>query len=220
MEMERWNRKNMPLVDSVPKREDEVPGLPTTVRQFVAKAASGGAGIRNGKAADAERCAELINRTHVGRDLFKPYTAASLFERLEPWQGPAIRRAAYSWDDLYVCERGGEIVVCAGLWDRGRDVRERWRHRENGQERLTTATALLDIGYAEGHADALATLIEHLIGVSHELGRDYLVAPLESLPEVSTLLERLESVPETRYLQWRGEDPPLTAPPHLDLVYW
>jgi hypothetical protein len=26
--------------------------------------------------------------------------------------------------------------------------------------------------------------------------------------------------PETRYLQWRAERPPLTAPAHLDLVYW
>jgi hypothetical protein len=223
MEMERWNRKNMPHVDSVPKRDEDVPGIPVTVQQFTASRPSGGAsGIRNARRDDLERCVALINRTHAGHDLFRPYTTEYLFDRLEPW-GIAMGawpQPVYTWSDFLVLERAGQIVACAGLWDRGRDISEHWRHRETGAERATTATALLDIGYAEGHEDALAALIDHLVGVTHELGRDYLVAPLGALPEVSALLSSRDNVPETRYLQWRTDDPPLATPAHLDLVYW
>jgi len=213
----------MPQVDSVPKRDDEVPGIPVTVAQYTASASVAEAsGVRTATANDVQRCVALINRTHGGRDLFRPYTPEFLFDRLEPWNEPVGMwpRLTYTWSDFYVVERGGEIVACAGLWDRGRDAWERWRHRETDAERVTSATALLDIGYAEGHADALASLIEHLVGVTHGLGRDYLVAPIEGLPEVSALLSSRDSVPETRYLQWRGDDPLLTTPAHLDLAYW
>ena len=115
---------------------------------------------------------------------------------------------------------GGRDKPGAGLWDRGRDVWERWRHRETGEERVLAGTALLDYGFAEGHERALKALIEHLIGVTHSLGRAYLVAPLETLPEVAALLEARRPIAETRYLQWRAEQPALTPPPYLDLVYW
>jgi len=223
MEMERWNRTHMPQVDSVPKRDDDVPGIPVTVAQFTASASvAEAAGVRTASAGDVERCVALINRTHGGRDLFRPYTPEFLFDRLEPWTAPMglWSRPVYTWSDFYVIERGGEMVACAGLWDRGRDVTERWRHRETGAERTTTVSALLDIGHAEGHEDALAALIEHLAGVTHALGRDYLVASVEALPAVASLLASHDSVPETRYLQWRGDDPPLSTPAHLDLAYW
>jgi hypothetical protein len=114
----------------------------------------------------------------------------------------------------------GAIVACAGLWDRGRDLRERWRHRETGDERVVSIAALLDIGFAEGHEDELGALVEKLIGVTHSLGRDYLIVPLEALPRVEALLARNRPVRETRYLQWRAEKPSITAPMHVDLVYW
>jgi hypothetical protein len=132
---------------------------------------------------DYERCAALINRTHAGRDLFRAYTAEWLRDRLEhdvpqgaPWQ------PAYALPDFQVLERGGAVVACPGLWDRGRDVREHWTHRWTGQERIVSNTALLDIGFAEGHEDAMTGLIEHLLGETHELGRDYLTAPLATCP--------------------------------------
>lgn len=222
MTMERWNKKFMPSVSSVPTREDDVPGVPVTVSQFPATASAGTtAGIRQARPADYPRCAELINRTHGGRDLFVPCTPERLMERLEfdvpphaPWQ------PAYSSTDFWVLERGGAIVACAGLWDRGRDLRERWRHREGGQERTVSSTSLLDLGYADGADDAMASLIEHLIGVTHDLERDVLTAPLETLPEVAGLLSKYDPSAETRYLQWRAETPVLTTPAFLDLVYW
>jgi hypothetical protein len=222
MTMERWNKKFMPSVDSVPKREGDVPGIPVTVLQLPARASTGESiGIRQVRPADYERCAELINRTHGGRDLFRPYTREWLMDRLEfdippgaQWQPP------YAATDYRVLEQQGDIVACAGLWDRGRDLRERWRHGESGQERTVASTFLLDFGFEAEADDAMASLIEHLVGVTHELGRDYLVAPLEYLPEVAARLEKLGGSDETRYLQWRADSPRLTTPAHLDLSYW
>ena len=47
----------------------------------------------------------------------------------------------YGYEAYYLLEDEGEIVACAGLWDRGRDLRERWRHRESGNERVVAVTA-------------------------------------------------------------------------------
>jgi hypothetical protein len=223
MTMEAWNRKMMPEVSSVPKREDQVPGIPTTVLQFSAKATAAADGVRTAREDDLARCAELINRTHGGRDLFRPYTREFLRERLNVGLeeiGKPFWTPPYGLADLYVLERGGEIVACAGLWDRGRDMRERWRHRETGEERVVSATALLDFGCAEGHEEALAALVGHLIGVTHALGRDFLLAALETQPRLAELLALHEPEPEVRYLQWRADEPPITAPVHVDLVYW
>ena len=222
MTMEKWNKKFMPEIGSVPKREDEVPGVPVTVLQIPATAtAREASGLRKAKPPDYERCAELINRTHAGRDLFVPYTSEWLRTRLEfdvpDWHD---YRPPYSLSDFFVLERGGRIVACAGLWDKGRDLRERWRHRESGAERVVESTMLLDIGYAQGADDAMAELIEHLVGVTHELGRDQLTAPLEYRPDVAAQLAKFEPVEDTRYLQWRADEPALTTPAHLDLVYW
>jgi hypothetical protein len=224
MTMESWNKKFMRKVETVPVREDNVPGLPVTVLEYPAKLGGASAnGIRPARVDDLERCAALINRTHAGRDLFRPYTLPSLMDRLDAGLAEGLEgrwRRPYSLDDFFVLEREGNIEACAGLWDRGRDVWERWRHRANGDERVIAVTALLDFGFDRGSPDALAMLIEHLIGVTHDLGRDYLVAPLESLPEVAKLLESRAPVAETRYLQWRAEHPALTPPPYVDLVYW
>jgi hypothetical protein len=225
MTMERWNRKNMPEVGSVPKRDDEVPGVPTTVLQYPASPASGSdERVRNARPDDLDACAAIINRTHDGRDLFRPYTAEFLHDRLDPGFTPPVAGAAplrpYTFDDFYVVERRGAIVACGGAWDRGRDIRERWRHRETGAERLLSVMSALDLGHADGHEDALALLIEHFVGIAHANGRDYVVVPLETLPEVAALLASREPVAETRYLQWRADTPVLKTPAHLDLVYW
>lgn len=223
MTMESWNRKFMRKVETVPLRDDNVPGLPVTVLEYPAKPEASSQGVRLARVSDLERCVALVNRTHAGRDLFRPYTVPSLTDRLDAGLAEGLEgrwRRAYSLDNFYVLERDGNIEACAGLWDRGRDVWERWRHRTAGDERLIAVTALLDYGFEAGSPGALAALIEHLIGVTHDLGRDYLVAPLESLPEVAELLGSRAPVAETRYLQWRAERPALTPPPYVDLVYW
>jgi hypothetical protein len=222
--MERWNRKHMPVLDSLPKRDEDVPGIPVTVMQYPAHASSGGGtSVRAARESDIEACAALINATHAGRDLFRPYTPDALFDRLDPGftpSGPRLNPRPYTLADFYVVELRGEIAACVGVWDRGRDLRERWRHRETGAEREISVLALLDFGVARGHDDALAALVEHSMGMAHERGRDYVVVPLESMPAVAALLARYEPVAETRYLQWRAETPVLRTPAYLDLVYW
>lgn len=66
----------------------------------------------------------------------------------------------------------------------------------------------------------MAALVEHFISLTHALGRDFLLAPLETMPEVADLLLAREPSEDTRYLQWRADTPALTTPAHLDLAYW
>ena len=225
MTMERWNRKNMPVLDSVPKRDDEVPGVPVTVLQYPARAT-----IR------IERAQSASPRPTICRDVPRSSTApmpASISSaRTRRSSSPtgsiragrrparASRRGRTRTTTSSCSSAAAQIVACAGAWDRGRDIRERWRHRESGAERTVSVMSMLDLGFAVGHEDALAALIEHFAGLAHERGRDYVVAPLGTLPDVASLLTSHEPVPETRYLQWRTETPTLKTPAHLNLVYW
>ena len=178
---------------------------------------------------DLARCVALVNRTHAGLDLFRPYTEERLRGRLDdPFWGPKppFWADVYGWGDHAVLVDGGEIVACAGLWDQGRNQRERWRDPKGGEERVVDHTALLDFGCAEGREDALAALIGHLAVRSKELGRATLVAPLEFLPAVREALAWAKPEPETRGLHVM----PFAAPglkldvaierPYTDLAYW
>ena len=73
---------------------------------------------------DLARCAELINRTHGGLDLFRPTGPDVLERRLDDvfWgPKPPFVPAVYGWPDFFVLVEGGEVVACASLWDRGLD---------------------------------------------------------------------------------------------------
>ena len=232
-----WWKKYVPeFWDDVPQREGEVPGIPVTVLQYPARpfdpsaslrAGGGAAGIRKARPADVARCVGLINRTHRGLDLFRPYSADFLSNRLddgtwgdrptEAWHGEWSH--VYGWDDYYVLEEGGRVVACAGLWDRGRDMRDRWRHTETGEEKVIAVTAVLDFGFEPGGENGMARLIAFLISETHRLGRDYLAVPLDHLPALAACLEEYEPVPETRALRWGLPEPPITRP-HIDLAYW
>lgn len=218
-----WRKYNPDIFEHVPEREGDVPGMPVTVQQVPARQLTDDvAGVRKASRDDVDASVALINRTHEGTDLFRPYTAEFLENRLDEgfWGArPAQWQPVYNWDDYYVFEEGGRIVACAGLWDRGRDMRERWRHKGTGEERIVSATALMDFGFAEGCEDAMARLVEHLAAVTHRLGRDDLLAPLQCLPEVASRVEHLQPVAETRALQWRMAEPKVTRP-YTDLAYW
>jgi hypothetical protein len=154
-----WKKYNPDFFEGVPERgEGEVPGIPVTVLQYPARpldpsaplrAGGDARGIRKAKPADVSRCVGLINRTHRGLDLFRPYTAEFLRDALdehlwgkghETW---AFYPHVYGWDEYYVLEEAGRVVACAGLWDRGRDLRDRWRHTKTGDERVIAVAALL-----------------------------------------------------------------------------
>ncbi len=183
------------------------------------------AGIRRIAEADLAECAALINRTHAGLDLFAPYSADGLKSVLDDgfWgDRPAWRPAVYGWNDLFVLEDAGAIIACAGLWDRGRDMRERWRSKE-GETRLVEVAAALDLGCAAGREDALARLLRHLAGLAAEKGRQSLIVDLERLPAVKAELADLEPREESRTLEWSPYAPALPATLgacFIDLRYW
>ena len=127
---------------------------------------------------------------------------------------------------MMVLRDGGEIVACAGLWDRGRDVRDRWSHRTTGEERVVDSTYVLDTGFALGCEDALADLLGHLLATTGELGRTTMVVALEFLPEVISRLRWADPQPEQRILETMGfsegdlrVDVTITRP-YTDLGYW
>lgn len=218
-----WNKHVPGFFEGTPQRAGEVPGIPIAVAQLPAAAAAAGASasVRPARAADLPACVELVNRTHGGLDLFRPYSAERLEERLDegywgaraPWY-PTV----YGWRDYFVLESGGRVRACAGLWDRGRDLRERIRVRKTGEERVFTATALLDWGFAEGAEEAMLELVAHLIARTRELGRDFLLAPADQEPALAKRLEAFDPASETRYLRWSSQ-PPITRP-YTDLRYW
>jgi len=182
-------------------------------------------GIRPVAADDLAECAALINRTHAGLDLFAPYTADSLKAVLDEgfWGERATwRPPVYGWSDFLVLEEDGRLVACAGLWDRGRDMRERWRSKD-GETRLVEVAAALDIGCAAGREDALARLLHHLAGLAAAKGRQSLIVDLERLPAVTRELADLEPRVESRTLEWSPYTPALPAKLgecSLDLRYW
>jgi len=205
-------------------------GLRVTVHHFRAQPFTGdAAGIRAARRSDTRKCVGLINRTHRGRDLFRPYSEDFLERRLDDrgWgPKPNFIVQVYGWKDYFVLEEQGRIVACAGLWDRGRDVREVWRQQETGETIRVETGALMDFGYAKGREDAMAGLLEYLLGRTHDLGRNDLLAPIEHLPALVKAMAAHEPAEETRDMATDGFhedglDVDVTMKkPYTDLAYW
>ncbi len=185
--------------------------------------------VRPVKPEDLARCVELINVTHQGLDLFRPYSVTFLEARMHDlfWgPKPHFVPEVYGWNDMHVLEENGEIVACGGVWDRGRDSRERWKHRETGEERIVDTACLMDFGFAPGHEQAGAALIENHLGIANSLGRTSLSVALENHPNVLALLAHAAPKPETRTLEMMGfatDQLKITATvtrPYTDLGYW
>lgn len=217
-----WKRFVPDSYDNVPEREDAIPGIPTSVLQIPARPGDPDRGVRPTKREDAVRCVELLNRTHEGLDLFRPYSQEFFENRLDQgyWGEDAPGwPSIYGWPDHAVLEENGRIVACAGIWDRGRDQRERWRHRESDEERVISDSALMDWGFEAGAEEAMARLLRHWATRTHELERTQLLAPLQHHPELAALLADLEPVPDTRSMRWGDTDFPIHRP-YTDLAYW
>ena len=207
----------------------EKPELSATVHQLEPQRYGGSAEIRAVEADNLDRSIDLINRTHDGLDLFRAYTRDFLRGRLDdPSWGPKppFWADVYTWGDMFVLEEEGAIVACGGLWDRGRDVREVWTHRESGERHVVDTTSLMDWGYAEGRADAMAELIRFHAGQTAELGRRQFLVPLEFAPDVLALVGGDSVASETRALQQvRFDEGGVTidatiTQPYTDLAYW
>ena len=203
----KWIESFIPESVKAPQREGDVPGIPVTVHHFAPVPFAGHTtGIRLATPGDIEACLRLINRTHAGCDLFRPYTRDYLEERLyDPCWGdkPDFWIPVYGWSAYHVVEEGGEIVACGGLWDKGEHVREVWRHKATGESQTFDCTALLDYGLAEGREDAMARLIAYFSAKTRELKRTYLVAAIEHLPDLVATVAGLKPETEARALHWQ-----------------
>jgi hypothetical protein len=90
---------------------------------------------------DASRIAEVLNETHMGRELFLPYTAASISERLE--RAPDL----YGWTDVWIAADDDEAVAVVG-------VGTHFHHRVTkspADERRSTRAIVYDYGFRGGH---------------------------------------------------------------------
>ena len=196
-------------VADMPEREGDIPGLSISVHHFEPRHAKKTSGIRLATEADLPACLRLINRTHKGADLFRPYSEEFLEIRLhDPCWGekPPFWAKVYGWPDYYVLEEDGRVVACGGIWDKGENVREVWRHKETGEAKTIDCTALMDFGYASGREDAMVRLIEFFTGKTKELGRSHLAAGIEHLPRLVKAAARLEPDAEERAFHWQRYD--------------
>lgn len=227
-----WLDKMRTMAES---RDNKVDGLSASVHLLPPVAGDAGVDgspfrIRPARPDDLTRCIELVNATHEGLDLFRPYSLDFLESRLDdPSWGPkpTFIPRVYGWDDFRVVEApDGTIIACGGLWDRGRDVREVWSNPTTGEQREVTTTALLDWGHAPGRADAMGVLIRRFLSRTAELGRNQMLAPLEYAPDVLCELDDLRPSAETRALRCMGfNDESLRVEahptrPYTDLAYW
>ena len=227
-----WIKAFIPESAKAREREGDVPGIPITVHHFDAAPHEGDySTIRLARRSDLRSCIALINRTHRGQDMFRPYSMEYLEQRLDdPFWGekPEFWVPVYGWPDYFVVEEDGKVVACAGLWDKGKNVRELWCHKETGEKRSFDSTALLDFGYLRGREDAMALLIRYFVTVTHRLGRSYLIAPFEQLPRLAEAVGKLNPTTETRALHFqlysREQDEWLMDDnlkrPYTDLAYW
>jgi hypothetical protein len=218
-------------VTDMPEREGDVPGLSISVHHFQPKKGANQSGIRLATEADLPACLRLINRTHKGADLFRPYNEEFLEVRLnDPCWGdkPPFWNRVYGWLDYFVLEEDGRIVACGGLWDKGANVREVWRHRETGEAKTIDCTALMDFGYAAGREDAMVRLIESFAARTRDLGRSHLAAGIEHLPRLVKAAAHLAPDAETRALHWQRYEPTTDmwvadstiGRIYTDLAYW
>ncbi len=226
-----WKRFVPSSYDNVPEGEGRVPGLTVAISQFPAQpVAENDARIRLARREDLSACAELINRTHAGMDLFRPYSVEWLENVLDegswsasqqPTGNPGLDwwNSVYGWRNYYVLEDKGRITACGGLWDRGRDMREKWRRRGYDEARTVAIAAVLDFGFAEGAHDAMAAILGRFIGRAHELGRDYLAVPIDHLPALGERMAAMRPEPDTRALRWTLKEPAIVRP-YTDLRYW
>jgi hypothetical protein len=231
-----WWQKYVPkFFENTPTREGSVPGIPISVAQFPAAAdidlsADNDRSIRPVRREDLSACAALINRTHAGLDLFRPYSAEFLEDVLDegfwgarpkPTGNPMQDwwKSVYGWTDYFVLEEAGRIRACGGLWDRGRDMRERWSRIGGDDHRSIAITCVLDFGYEEGAEECMARLLRSMLTRTRAIGRDYLAVPIEHLPDLSALMEPLHPEQDSRTLRWGLKDPAITHP-YTDLRYW
>lgn len=205
-----------------------VPGFPATVHFLVGTShEERDTAIRPAEPRDLAECARIIESRYGETPFFIATSAEQLAARLDRGGFQDSRGywpRVYGWGDLYVYERAGRVLACAGFWDAGEHVREVWTHRRTGRRTVVEQAAVLDAGYDAGAEDAYVALLHHMMRLAGDAGRNRLAVWLDRDPEiVDALSQRYEVYQETRALQCSLENdapPEELSQPFVDLAYW
>ena len=115
-------------------------------------ARSGAPAGRPATAADAAAIARLINLAHEDEEMFVPYTAESLRQRVERAPGQ------YGWERVWTT---GHAVV--GAWPEGERI-SLWTSVGGAPPMESRGAAVLDFGYERGHEAELVGLLRAWCG--------------------------------------------------------
>ena len=133
---------------------------------------------------EVKNVAALFNSTHAGKELFTPYTRASLNQRLS-------RSTEYGWDNIYGLSDAGKLVAVLGLWDQGKAVSVTTRDKATGEEKTVRRLAVADYGFLPGREQDLVVLLEQASSLAREWGRQEVVI---SIPRASRLPDLLSAL--------------------------
>ena len=132
-------------------------------------------------------------------------------------RGAGLRTKVQSWRILSLSDHCWPTFAI--LLRRIEPTSERWKRIGSDEERCVAVAALMDYGYEDGAAQCMMRLPRSFIGRAHQLGRDYLAAPIEHLGELVALSDGMHPEKDERSLRWDLKDPPITQP-YIDLRYW
>jgi GNAT superfamily N-acetyltransferase len=152
----------------------------------------------------------LLNRTHAGKDLFRPYEQVDFGQRL-------ARSPAYGWGDVYGRSAGGPLVAVAAVWDRGAATAT--RRGQDGPPRREWVVA--DYGYEAGAEGEMAALLRELCAAAASAGRDAVSLALDPEGGLYAALRDLpHSLAENLFYAPRIEAPADLPSVYLDPFYW
>jgi hypothetical protein len=109
---------------------------------------------------EADEVAAILNATHQGQELFRPYTARTLRRRLE--QAPDL----YSWGDVFRTEN-----AVVGVWH---SPEVRIRTESDGTASRSRRALVLDHGFRPGHEDEYEALLHVAARTAADAGYDHL----------------------------------------------
>jgi hypothetical protein len=133
---------------------------------------------------EAKAVVELLNRTHDGQELFRPYTVGSLNRRLS-------RSPEYGWDHVFGVDEGGELAAVLGLWDQGRSLRVTSFDKVSGQTHTVSRPVVADYGFRPGAEGALAALLRGAAAVAASWGRQEVMMTVPAASPLPGLLADL-----------------------------
>jgi hypothetical protein len=133
---------------------------------------------------EAKAVVELLNMTHGGQELFRPYTVGSLNRRL-------CRSPEYGWGHIFGLDEGGELAAVVGLWDQGRSLRLTSLDKAAGQTRTVSRAAVADYGFRPGGERALAALLREAAAIAGSWGRQEVMMTVPSASPLPGLLADL-----------------------------